>query len=290
MEPATIAILGSGLASAFGNVYSNTLNAANAAQINQKNLDLQAAINLDNIEAARLNNVTAVDLANTAHQREVRDLRDAGLNPILSATGGNGAATPSLQSPNLDAPSLDRVDVVNPLSQIASAVGQAMQFEDQHKLSKLQGDLLGSQGVLLKNSMPSPNLMKQQANLEASSAVQRAMADNAQAEYDHEIAELRLKLLTSGLYESISPDGSVRIRHKSGDVPNMAELVLEGMISDMKNAGNVNWRNNLGAFVGALNSGASAAATIKGMRNPQAIGSRTTLPNGKTVVTEKLFK
>lgn len=281
MEPATLAILGSGLASAFGNVYTNTLNAANAAKINQKNLDLQAAINLDNIEAARLNNVTAVDLANTAHQREVRDLRDAGLNPILSATGGNGASTPSLQSPSLDAPQVDRVDVVNPLSQITSAVGQAMQFQDQHRLAELQSKVIDS-------SLPHDlGLLKRQATAEANSALSRAEADASQARYDAELAKFRELLLEKGLYQSTSPDGSIKIRHKNGDVPNMAELILEGMVSDMKNAGNVNWRNNLGAFVGALNSAGSAASTVKGMRRP--VGTQTTLPNGKVITRKDIY-
>lgn len=76
------------------------------------------------------------EAAQSAHQWEVADLRAAGLNPILSATGGNGANLPSVavaQNASSEAPNL--------LAMMSTAQGIRNQIQ-QEKVMKAQEDLL----------------------------------------------------------------------------------------------------------------------------------------------------
>lgn len=69
------------------------------------NANQQSKANEANAGIAKEQMIFQANMSNTAHQREVKDLRAAGLNPILSA-GGSGASTPGGASATMVAPDI----------------------------------------------------------------------------------------------------------------------------------------------------------------------------------------
>lgn len=234
VDDAALALIAAGVIGSAGSLYANHMN-----------LKQQSHVNDVNWQIAAMNNATQIDMANSAHQREVQDLRAAGLNPILSA-GGSGASTPSLTTVRGDA-----AQVQNPVNDLASSArGLARYVSDQYKAdsdyARSQADLSDIDLKLRQESFPG--------------SVDQASLDNDKAFLERRAFESFI-----GKHTELGKNGrkvTTFLPSKLNHATDLQEQAFEAAVAD---ASNINWRNNLrsiGGAVGDVSSIAGGASSL----------------------------
>lgn len=162
MDPMTMwaaASAGGALLNYFGTTSTNQANRDIAGDTTRANMEEAARNRAFQATSAKEQMEFQERMANTVHQREVEDLKKAGLNPILAAQGG--APAPSGASASGSQGSAAQAKMENPFADASSWISnalQAMQMAGGLEKQAAETDLIREQTTKTRLDRPESEL------------------------------------------------------------------------------------------------------------------------------------
>nr|QJB19903.1 MAG: DNA pilot protein [Microvirus sp.] len=137
-----------GFLSKVGDIISNAPTLALAAVPGLGGFLGQESANTANAQQASQQMDFQREMSNTAHQREVADLRKAGLNPMISGMGGSGASSPSGASARMENSMAGMSELASSAMQLASLKKDLELKDDQIKLTRANEKKASHEGAI----------------------------------------------------------------------------------------------------------------------------------------------